>query len=137
MTRPAPRGIRSAPFTSRYSGGWYIDVLVDQLQEADSIITRQSGMGPSLVLRRFDGVTAQGVAELAKQHGQNLTAEEVIFLRAHAFAVSIEDGEEVEVRWFRDELAMNAFWFEAVRLEQEQRDTDALSPVHQSGQTLH
>lgn len=135
MANPV-RGIRAAPFTSRYSGGWYIDVLVDNQLESDSITTRRSDMGPALVLRRFDGVTAQRLSELAKGHGQALTAEEVIFVRAHPFAVSIEDGEEVEVRWFRDELAMNAFWFAAVRLESDRQPHDPV-PLHANGSTLH
>ena len=135
MANPV-RGVRPAPFTSRYSGGWYIDVLVDNQMESDSITTRRTDMGPPLVLRRFDGVSTQRIAELAKGHGQVLTAEEVIFLRAHPFACSIEDGEEVEVRWFRDELAMNAFWFAAVRLEADGPPPES-APRHQSGATLH
>jgi hypothetical protein len=137
MASAPVRGIRAAPFTSRYSGGWYVDVLVDQLLEADSITTRRSAMGPALVLRRFDGVTAQRLAELAKGHSQVLTAEEVIFVRAHPYAVSIEDGEEVEVRWFRDELAINAFWFAAVRLEDEVRVPSEVYPRTSEGHALH
>lgn len=137
MASPPVRGIRAAPFTSRYSGGWYIDVLVDLLQEQDCIITRQTALGPSLVLRRFDGVTAQKLMELAKGHGQGLTAEEVIFLRGHAHAVSIE-SDEIEVRWFRDELAINAFWFDAVRLERAEPSLDLdRPPTHPSGEPLH
>jgi hypothetical protein len=111
-------------------------VLVDNQMESDSITTRRTDMGPPLVQRRFDGVSTQRIAELAKGHGQVLTAEEVIFLRAHPFACSIEDGEEVEVRWFRDELAMNAFWFAAVRLEADGPPPES-APRHQSGATLH
>lgn len=136
MANPV-RGIRAAPFTSRYSGGWYIDVLVDNQLESDSITTRRTEMGPSLVLRRFDGVSIQRMGELAKGHGQVLTPEEIVFLRAHPFAVSIEDGDEVEVRWFRDELAINAFWFAAVRLEAEQAAVEESTPRHLSGSTLH
>lgn len=136
MASAPARGLRAAPFTSRYSGGWYIDVLVDLLQEQDCIVTRQTDLGPSLVLRRFDGVTAQKLMELAKQHGQGLTAEEVIFLRAHPHAVSIE-SDEVEVRWFRDELAMNAFWFDAVRLERAPVLPTDRPPMHASGEPLH
>lgn len=123
--------------TSRYSGGWYIDVLVDLLLETDSIVTRRSALGPALVLRRFDAVTAQRLAELAKGHSQQLTTEEILFVRTHPHAVSIEDGDEVEVRWFPDELSASAFWFEAVRLEAERVSADDESPRHTSGHTLH
>lgn len=131
------RGVRAAPFTSRYSGGWYIDVLVDQLVESDSIVTRRTDLGPSLVLRRFDGVLAQRLAKLAKGHGQVLTAEEVIFIRGHPYALSIEDSESVEVRWFRDELAINAFWFAAVRLEDDRRISAEVYPRTSAGHPLH
>lgn len=94
-------------------------------------------MGPSLVLRRFDGVSAQRLAELAKGHGQVLTAEEVIFVRAHPYALSIEDSESVEVRWFRDELSMNALWFEAVRLEDDRRIPAEVYPRTSAGHPLH
>lgn len=138
MASASPRGIRPAHESSRYRGGWYIDALVDTQLESDSITTCRTDMGPALVLRRFDGVSAQRLTELAKSHGQVLTSEEVIFVRGHPFAVSIEDGAGVEVRWFRDELAINAFWFDAVRLE----DKHNFGPVeppprHASGATLH
>lgn len=115
-----------------------MDVLVDQMVEMDSIVTRQTALGPSLVLRRFDGVTAQRLVELAQRHGQVLTAEEIIFVRAHPYAVSVEDGDGVQVRWFRDELAVNAFWFAAVRLEDDaRREPVEVYPRTSAGDPLH